>query len=131
MEDKRIRVGITQGDTNGIGYEIILKTFAEPTILELCTPIVYGNPRIATYYRKGLNLNTNFMSVTDANDAQPDRMNMVVVEGFVFAPEKMKRGLTRRMECSLYMLLLPEEQQSEIETNLEEEKAESGVKSEE
>ena len=80
MEDKRIRVGITQGDTNGIGYEIILKTFAEPTILELCTPIVYGNPRIATYYRKGLNLNTNFMSVTDANDAQPDRMNMVVVD---------------------------------------------------
>ena len=80
MENKRIRVGITQGDTNGIGYEIILKTFAEPTILELCTPIVYGNPRIATYYRKGLNLNTNFMSVTDANDAQPDRMNMVVVD---------------------------------------------------
>jgi hypothetical protein len=55
---------------------------------------------------------------------------VVVVEGFVFAPEKMKRGLMRRMEGSLYMLLLPEEQQSEIETNLEEEKAESGVKSE-
>lgn len=56
---------------------------------------------------------------------------VVVVEGFVFAPEKMKRGLMRRMEGSLYMLLLPEEQQSEIETNLEEEKAASGVKSEE
>ncbi|MDE7165469.1 MAG: DUF4837 family protein [Bacteroidaceae bacterium] len=46
---------------------------------------------------------------------------VVVVEGFVFAPEKMKRGLMRRMEGSLYMLLLPEEQQSEIETSLEEE----------
>ena len=47
---------------------------------------------------------------------------VVVVEGFVFAPEKMKRGLMRRMEGSLYMLLLPEEQQSEIETALEEER---------
>ena len=46
---------------------------------------------------------------------------VVVVEGFVFAPEKMKRGLMRRMEGSLYMLLLPEEQQSEIETAVEEE----------
>ena len=46
---------------------------------------------------------------------------VVVVEGFVFAPEKMKRGLMRRMEGSLYMLLLPEEQQSEIETALTEE----------
>ncbi|MBO4612147.1 MAG: DUF4837 family protein [Bacteroidaceae bacterium] len=46
---------------------------------------------------------------------------VVVVEGFVFAPEKMKRGLMRRMEGSLYMLLLPEEQQSEIDTALEEE----------
>ncbi len=80
MEDKRIRIGITQGDTNGIGYEIILKTFAEPTILELCTPIVYGNPRIATYHRKGMNLTTNFMSVQDASDAQPDKLNMVVID---------------------------------------------------
>lgn len=46
---------------------------------------------------------------------------VIVVEGFVFAPEKMKRGLMRRMEGSLYMLLLPEEQQSEIETAVDEE----------
>ena len=52
---------------------------------------------------------------------------VVVVEGFVFAPEKMKRGLMRRMEGSLYMLLLPEEQQSEIETALEEEKEENAT----
>ena len=45
---------------------------------------------------------------------------VVVIEGFVFAPEKMKRGLMRRMEGALYMLLLPEEQQSEVETALEE-----------
>ena len=79
-QNKRIRIGITSGDTNGIGYEVILKTFAEPTIFELCTPIVYGNPRVATYHRKGLNLATNFASVQDAAEAEPDRLNMVVVD---------------------------------------------------
>jgi len=79
-QTKRIRVGITQGDTNGVGYEIILKAFAEPTILELCTPIVYGNPRIATYHRKGMNLTTNFVSMQDASEAQDDHLNMVVID---------------------------------------------------
>lgn len=79
-QDNRIRIGITSGDTNGIGYEVILKTFAEPTIFELCTPIVYGNPRIATYHRKGLNLGTNFATVQNADEAQPDRLNLLVVD---------------------------------------------------
>ncbi len=79
-QNERIRIGITAGDSNGIGYEVILKTFAEPTMFELCTPIVYGNPRTATYHRKGLNLTTNFAALQNANEAQPDRLNMVVVD---------------------------------------------------
>ena len=47
MEDRKIRVAITHGDTNGIGYEHIFKTFAEPEMLELCTHIIYGSPKIA------------------------------------------------------------------------------------
>ena len=39
MESHKVRVGITHGDINGIGYEIIFKTFAEPAMLELCTPV--------------------------------------------------------------------------------------------
>lgn len=80
MEQNRIRIGITQGDTNGVGYEVILKTFVDPAIFELCTPIVYGNPRIATYHRKGMELTTNFATIATAADAQPDRLNMVVVD---------------------------------------------------
>ncbi len=38
MEDNKIRIGITQGDINGVGYEVILKTFSDPMMLELCTP---------------------------------------------------------------------------------------------
>ena len=44
-DNKRVRVAITHGDTNGIGYELIFKTFAEPEMLELCTPIIYGSPK--------------------------------------------------------------------------------------
>ena len=49
MEDNKIRIGITQGDINGVGYEVILKTFSDPTMLELCTPIIYGSPKVAAY----------------------------------------------------------------------------------
>ena len=52
MENNRkIRVGITHGDINGIGYEVILKTFSDPTMLELCMPIIYGSPKVAAYHR--------------------------------------------------------------------------------
>ena len=52
MEDNyKIRVGITHGDINGVGYEVILKTFSDPTMLELCTPIIYGSPIVAAYLR--------------------------------------------------------------------------------
>ncbi|KAA3989175.1 4-hydroxythreonine-4-phosphate dehydrogenase PdxA, partial [Bacteroides ovatus] len=54
MEDNKIRIGITQGDINGVGYEVILKTFSDPTMLELCTPIIYGSPKVAAYHRKAL-----------------------------------------------------------------------------
>ncbi len=80
MEKNRIRVAITQGDTNGVGYEIILKAFADPTIFELCTPIIYGNPRVATYHRKNCNLTTNFSTIQKAEDALPDRLNLLVCD---------------------------------------------------
>lgn len=77
---KRIRIGITQGDTNGVGYEVILKSFEDPTIFELCTPVIYGNPRILTYHRKGLGLTINFTSVQHIDDVQDDRLNLLVID---------------------------------------------------
>ena len=71
------RVAITHGDTNGVGYEVILKTFAEPTILELCTPIVYGSPKVASYHNKTLGLDTPFTIITDAAMAKDGHLNMV------------------------------------------------------
>jgi 4-hydroxy-L-threonine phosphate dehydrogenase PdxA len=45
MDTSKIRVGITQGDINGIGYEVIIKTLMDSRILDFCTPIVYGSPK--------------------------------------------------------------------------------------
>ena len=79
MENKKIRIGITQGDANGIGYELILKTFADAELLELCTPIVYGSPKLATYHRNMLNLETPFSVINDAAEAKEERLNLLAV----------------------------------------------------
>ncbi len=76
-QERKIRVAITQGDINGVGYEVILKAFADPAILELCTPIIYGSPKIATYHRKALNLETNFSIINSAEDAREGRVNLL------------------------------------------------------
>ena len=76
-QEKKIRVAITQGDTNGVGYEVILKAFQDPTILELCTPIIYGSPKIATYHKKALNLETNFAIINNAEEARDGRVNLL------------------------------------------------------
>ena len=77
MDNRKIRVAITHGDTNGIGYEIILKAFEDTGMLDLCTPIIYGNPKIATYHRNTLQLETPFSIISKAEDAHPDRLNML------------------------------------------------------
>lgn len=77
MENSKIKIGITQGDINGVGYEVILKTFADSAMLELCTPIVYGSPKVAAYHRKSLDLPTNFTIVNSASEASHNRLNIV------------------------------------------------------
>ncbi len=53
---QKIKVGITHGDINGISYEIILKSFRDPRMLEFFTPIIYGSPKVAAYYKKMLRI---------------------------------------------------------------------------
>ena len=78
MEDSgKIRVGITHGDINGVGYEVILKAFSDPVMFELCTPIVYGSPKVAAYHRKALDLQTTFSIINTAEEAQEDRLNIL------------------------------------------------------
>jgi 4-hydroxythreonine-4-phosphate dehydrogenase len=79
-ETERVKVGITHGDMNGIGYEIIMKTFHDPRILESITPVIYGSSKVASYHRKSLNISEiNFNLVKNAGAAIPKRMNIVNV----------------------------------------------------
>lgn len=77
MEEKKIRVAITHGDTNSIGYEIIFKVFADPAILELCTPIIYGSPKVAAYHRKAMDLQANFTIIGSAEEAHDGKVNLL------------------------------------------------------
>jgi len=77
MEKRKVRVAITHGDTNGVGYEVILKTFQSPEILELFTPIIYGSPKVAAYHAKALGIDAQFSIINDANEAADDRLNML------------------------------------------------------
>ena len=78
MEDNgKIRVGITHGDINGVGYEVILKAFSDPTMFELCTPIVYGSPKVAAYHRKAMDLQTAFSIIATAEEAMDGRLNIL------------------------------------------------------
>lgn len=77
MENNKIRVAITHGDTNGVGYELIFKTFADPEMLELCTPIIYGSPKVAAYHRKALDIQANFTIINSAEDAHDGKVNML------------------------------------------------------
>lgn len=75
----RLKIGITQGDINGIGWELILKVFADGRMAELMTPVIYGTSSAAAFYQKRLNhiepvrLNT----VSGAKAAATGKVNIV------------------------------------------------------
>ena len=78
---KRLKIGITQGDTNGVGWEVILKIFSDNRLTELFTPVVYGSSSAAAFYQKRLNdiEPVKFVVVESAERAQQGRVNLVEV----------------------------------------------------
>ena len=79
MEHKRIKLGITHGDLNGVGYEVILKTFSDSRMFEFCTPVLYGSSKVATYHKNLLNLHqdVSINPIGKAADASDKKFNVV------------------------------------------------------
>lgn len=78
IENQKIRLGITHGDFNGIGYEIIIKTLKDPRILDFCTPIVYGTSKLASYHRKAIDVNDfSFNIIRTASSVNPKKANLI------------------------------------------------------
>lgn len=78
MSDRKVKVGITHGDINGISYEVIIKTFQDSRIYDFCTPVIYGSPKVAAYHRKALNINNfNFNSVVSVDEISQRKANII------------------------------------------------------
>lgn len=78
MEKKTIIAGISQGDINGIGYEVIIKALMDSTINDICVPVVYGSPKVAAYHRKALNINNfTFNNIRSVEEANPKKANLI------------------------------------------------------
>ncbi|MBO4585985.1 MAG: 4-hydroxythreonine-4-phosphate dehydrogenase PdxA [Bacteroidales bacterium] len=79
MSLPKLVVGITQGDSNGIGYEVIIKSLADERILDSFTPVIYGSSKLLGFYRKTLHniekLDVNV--IQSARDAKPRTINLV------------------------------------------------------
>lgn len=70
-------IGISVGDLNGIGIELIIKTFADSRITEFCTPIVFGSNKVINFYRKSMpELNINYNNIKEINKANPKQLNI-------------------------------------------------------
>ncbi len=81
MSDGRVKIGITQGDTNGVGWELILKIFSDSRVCELCTPVVYGSLAIAEHYKslsKDKDITSlSFKVISSASEARRGQVNLV------------------------------------------------------
>ena len=80
MSEGKIKVGITHGDINGIGYEVILKTLADARIFDAFVPVIYGSSKVAAYHKKALNIpNFSLNSISRVEDAHTKRINIINV----------------------------------------------------
>src|SRR5258708_14540982 len=67
---EKIKIGISIGDVNGIGLEIIIKTLADSGIYDYCTAIVYGHTKVASFYRRTTHVeDLNFLVIGEPSEA--------------------------------------------------------------
>lgn len=77
-ENNKYVIGITQGDINGINYEIIIKALADPELYNNCTIVIYGSAKAIGFHRKTLNLpQINFNATKSAADLAPNKINLI------------------------------------------------------
>ncbi len=106
MQDKSTllipRIGLSQGDLNGIGYEIILKTFADPRMLESLIPVLYGQSKAFSYYKKNFGLESpNYSLTRDVRQAWEKKFNIInIVENEV----KIDPGTPTDVSAEMSML---------------------------
>ena len=76
MSEKKIVVGITQGDFNGIGLETIIKTFIDPLMLDICTPVLFGSQKTFSHHRKTMNVEMRVNQIRSLEQVDPKQFNI-------------------------------------------------------
>ena len=77
MSDQ-IKVGITIGDVNGVGLEVIIKTLQDAKVYATSVPIIYGSSKAISYHKKETGVEEfNFLAVKDASEAKPKKINVI------------------------------------------------------
>ena len=77
MKEQKVIIGISMGDLNGIGIEVILKTFADERLLNYCTPVIYGSSRVISYHRKVLRIEDfNYNIINDISKIKHNTCNI-------------------------------------------------------
>jgi 4-hydroxythreonine-4-phosphate dehydrogenase len=72
-------IGISQGDPNGVGLEVIIQTLRHQLIYDYCIPVVYANPKSFAYHKKTLNSDkVSYTLVRDISEAKPNQLNLIV-----------------------------------------------------
>ncbi len=73
-------IGISVGDMNGIGIELIIKTFSDSRITELCTPVIFASNKVINFYRKLMpEVNINYNNIKEVSKANPKQLNILSV----------------------------------------------------
>lgn len=74
---EKMKIGITVGDINGIGLEVILKTLSDEKMLRFCTPIVYGSSKVVSYHKNIIDTDFHFHQIQDADQAREGEVNIL------------------------------------------------------
>lgn len=77
-ERKKLKIGITQGDVNGVGYEVILKAFYNLELIDLCTPIIYGSKKYCSDHKKSLHMDSFSLNyINTPSMAKDNKLNLI------------------------------------------------------
>ncbi len=78
MNDYKIKIGITQGDINGVGYELIIKSLSDMQMLDFCIPVIYGSAKVLSFYKKNMAAHSfNAHIINDISELNAKRINLV------------------------------------------------------
>jgi 4-phospho-D-threonate 3-dehydrogenase / 4-phospho-D-erythronate 3-dehydrogenase len=74
---EKLKIGISIGDINGVGLEVILKTVSDARILNLCTPVIFGSSKVVSYHKNIVQVEFPFANIREAEEAENGKVNVV------------------------------------------------------